>query len=138
MNIKIGDYLITSDERQFIVKAKRVVEESKLTKAENIGKEYYQAIAYCTNFNSALKFIPQQVLRSEHDILVIKEKLNKIDEDIKAFRNSINLENILVPKEEYEELVEDSKKLSCLEGAGVDNWEGYSEAMEYMEEQNNE
>ena len=135
MNIKIGDYQITSDERQFIVNAKRVVKESKLTKGENIGKEYYQPIAYCTSFDSALKFIPQQVLRSNDGMLVIKHKLKQISEDIKALGNSINLENILVPKEEYEELIEDSKKLNCLEVAGVDNWEGYSEAMEDMEEE---
>lgn len=84
MKINIGDYLIETDERQFIVKAKKIVEESRLTKEENIGKEYWQAIAYCTTLDSALKFIPQQVLRSNEDILVIKEKLKQIDEDIKA------------------------------------------------------
>ena len=78
MKINIGDYLIETDERQFIVKAKKTVEESRFTKEENIGKEYYQPIAYCTSLNSALKFIPQQVLRSNDDILVIKEKLEQM------------------------------------------------------------
>ena len=91
MKINIGDYLIETDERQFIVKAKKVVEESRFTKEENIGKEYYQPIAYCTSFNSALRFVPQQVLRSNDDITVIKEKLKQIDEDIKAIGNSIDL-----------------------------------------------
>ena len=32
MKIKLGDYFIETDERQFIVKRKKVVEESRLTK----------------------------------------------------------------------------------------------------------
>jgi len=34
---------------------------------------------------------------------------------------------------EYEQLKRDSKKLRHLEGAGVDNWDGYDFAMESME-----
>ncbi len=41
MKIKLGDYLIESDERQYIVKVKKIVEESRLTKKENIGNEYW-------------------------------------------------------------------------------------------------
>ena len=41
MKIKVGDYLIESDERQYIVKVKKIVEESRLTKKENIGNEYW-------------------------------------------------------------------------------------------------
>ncbi|PEZ47055.1 hypothetical protein CN367_11860 [Priestia megaterium] len=39
-------------------------------------------------------------------------------------------------REKIESMEEDVEKLSCLEGAGVDNWEGYSYAMEMMEEEN--
>lgn len=84
MKLKIGDYLIETDERQFIVKSKKIVEDSKLTKEENIGKEYWQPVAYCITLDSALKFIPQQVIRSNHDMLVIIEKLEQIDKDIKG------------------------------------------------------
>lgn len=138
MKINIGDYLIETDERQFTVKAKKVVEESRLTKEENIGKEYWQPVAYCTTFDSALKFVPQQVLRGNNEIVVIKEKLMQIQADIKALGNSINIENILVPKAEYEELIEDSKMLGALRGAGVDNWDGYSYAIEMMGDEDNE
>lgn len=138
MKINIGDYLIETDERQFIVKAKKVVEESRLTKEENIGKEYWQPVAYCTSFDSALKFIPQQVLRGNNEIVVIKEKLMQIQADIKSLGNSINIENILVPKAEYEVLIEGSNMLSALRCAGVDNWEGYSHAIEMMEDEDNE
>lgn len=104
MKINIGDYLIETDERQFIVKAKKVVEESRLTKEENIGKEYYQPIAYCTTFNSALKFVPQQVLRSNDDITIIMDKLKQIEVDIKALPQPIKIE---VEKIVYKDKKED-------------------------------
>ena len=44
-------------------------------------------------------------------------------------------ETITISKKEYESLLQDSKKLSALEGAGVDNWQGYDEAMELIREE---
>ncbi|MDT8900636.1 hypothetical protein [Anaeroselena agilis] len=37
-------------------------------------------------------------------------------------------EVVIVPKAEYDRLQERDKFLSCLEAAGVDNWEGYEDA----------
>lgn len=48
------------------------------------------------------------------------------------------LETVTIPKKEYDELVRDSVFLGCLEGAGVDNWDGYSEAYRLMEEENDD
>lgn len=39
------------------------------------------------------------------------------------------MDTVTIPKEEYESLLEASLKLSCLENAGVDNWEWYGEAL---------
>lgn len=36
---------------------------------------------------------------------------------------------VTITKEEYESLIEDSLMLLALENAGVDNWNGYSDAM---------
>lgn len=88
MKITIGEYLIETDERQYIVKVKGTVAEGNFTKEENIGKEYWKAIAYCTTFVDALKFIPQQVIRSNDDIELIKQKLDRIDRDIKLIGGS--------------------------------------------------
>jgi hypothetical protein len=33
----------------------------------------------------------------------------------------------------YNQLIKDQKKLRALEQAGVDNWEGYSDAMEILQ-----
>lgn len=35
----------------------------------------------------------------------------------------------MISRKEYKALLEDSCKLSCLQATGVDNWEGYDEAM---------
>ena len=39
-------------------------------------------------------------------------------------------ELIEITKKEYEQLLRDQRLLDCLEGAGVDNWDGYEDAME--------
>lgn len=51
---------------------------------------------------------------------------------IKLLNNMANTEEetVTISKKEYESLKDDSFKLECLEGGGVDNWEGYDFAME--------
>ena len=39
-------------------------------------------------------------------------------------------ETVTISKKEYERLLKDSAKLQALENGGVDNWQGYSYAME--------
>lgn len=36
--------------------------------------------------------------------------------------------SVTIPLNEYLQLIDDREKLYALEGAGVDNWEGYDEA----------
>jgi len=45
-----------------------------------------------------------------------------------------NKEMVVITKEEYESLLEDSNFLSALRAAGVDNWSGYGEAFNILEE----
>ncbi|MGG1339073.1 hypothetical protein ABE244_00500 [Bacillus toyonensis] len=40
---------------------------------------------------------------------------------------------VTISRAEYLELLEDSEFLSCLQAAGVDNWDGYGYAWEMME-----
>lgn len=47
-----------------------------------------------------------------------------------------SLNQVLVDRDIYRQLVEDQQTLNALLAYGVDNWEGYSEAMEYLEEVN--
>jgi hypothetical protein len=41
---------------------------------------------------------------------------------------------ITITQKEYLKLKEDSTLLNALQGAGVDNWDGYDSAIEAMEE----
>jgi hypothetical protein len=43
------------------------------------------------------------------------------------------MSEVTITREEYDALLQDSKFLQALEAAGVDNWEGYSFAMEDVE-----
>jgi hypothetical protein len=51
----------------------------------------------------------------------------------------MSAETITITVAEYEELLDAQLKLTHLEGAGVDNWDGYDYAMEaYWEEKGEE
>lgn len=43
-------------------------------------------------------------------------------------------EQVTISKAEYRQLLKAQARLDCLEAAGVDNWGGYCEAMEYYED----
>lgn len=43
--------------------------------------------------------------------------------------------SVTISRKEYDSLLEDSAWLSCLEGAGVDNWDGWDYARELYQEQ---
>ena len=45
---------------------------------------------------------------------------------------------VSISLEEYSKLLDRDQKLCALEAAGVDNWEGYEEAMNILEEWNSE
>lgn len=47
-----------------------------------------------------------------------------------------NKETVTITKEEYERLLEEVAFLECLRACGVDNWQGYDDAVEMMEEFN--
>lgn len=44
------------------------------------------------------------------------------------------METVTIPKAEYEKLLEDQFWLERLENTGVDNWEGYDEAINIFKE----
>jgi hypothetical protein len=42
---------------------------------------------------------------------------------------------VRISKEKYEQLLNDQALLECLQACGVDNWDGYGDAMEMFEEE---
>ena len=75
MKIKLDDYFIESDERQYKVRTKAGVDKK--------GNDIFKTLAYCTTLYGALKFIPEQVIRNNEDINIIKDKLTQIEQEIK-------------------------------------------------------
>ena len=78
MKVKIGDYFIESDERQYKVKI--------YIGTDKDGKDTYKTLAYCTSIHSALKFVTQSVLKSNEDISIILKKMEQIHADIKEYK----------------------------------------------------
>lgn len=106
MKINIGDYQITSDNLQFIVSRKNIVKEGVFTKEENIGKETWKPIAYCGKFEEVLRFVPNDVLKTNDDIVIIKDKLDQIKADIKQIKE---YPVIVVKAEKEEKEIEDNE-----------------------------
>lgn len=77
MKIKIGDYLIESDSMQFVVKERRIAQEGK-----NKGEEYWTSPKYIVKFSDVLRYIPEQVLRTNDDIGEIRRQLDEIHDSI--------------------------------------------------------
>lgn len=49
-----------------------------------------------------------------------------------------DVDEVAITKKEYDELLDRSFKLSCLEAGGVDNWDGYEWSMENYWDQKEE
>lgn len=82
MKIDIGNYRITSDERQFIIQSVSYVTESKVTKEENIGKEKTKNLAYYVSFKNALKYLANKIILDNDDTKIILDKLNELERKI--------------------------------------------------------
>jgi hypothetical protein len=104
MKINIGDYIIETDSLQFTLKEKGIVQEGRMTKAENVGKEKETTLGYYTKFEQVLSAIPQEILKSNDDIVIIKDKLDQIKADIKQIKEYPVIE---VKSEKEEKEIED-------------------------------
>lgn len=60
------------------------------------------------------------------------------NEELELFKPILLPDNITISKKEYEDLIDDSLKLSALEGMGVDNWCGWDDAMSYYNDMKKE
>jgi hypothetical protein len=83
-----------------------------------ISKEEYDSLLALKNMKETVT-----ISKEEYDSLL-------------ALKNT--KETATISKEEYESLLEDSDMLLALQGAGVDNWGGYDEAMQLFNEMKEE
>ena len=91
VKIKVGNYLIETDNKQFIVKSetvKKALEGQKELNEEMEVKDNFKPIAYCTSLESALKHIADQVLLDNDSVMDIIAQLKLIYIQIKELRKA--------------------------------------------------
>lgn len=91
MKLDLGDYKIESDEKQFIVQAKSIIREGRLTKEENVGKEIFKIVAYLPTLPKCLKFIANKVVLDNDDINTIKDKLDSLHKEISKLNQALEV-----------------------------------------------
>lgn len=91
MRVDLGKYIIQTDEVQFVVKEKKVVQPGKLTKEENIGKEVEKDIAYCSSFANALKFLSKRAFIDNDDIRDVVNEMKLLESKIEGIERLFNL-----------------------------------------------
>ncbi|WP_392486758.1 hypothetical protein ACER0A_002085 [Haloimpatiens sp. FM7315] len=85
MKLIFDDYQIVTDDKQFIIQKKKVVQAGRFTKTENIGKGYWEDIGYFGKLNFALKSLGKSILLSNDELKVIMKKLNELESKIDEF-----------------------------------------------------
>lgn len=85
MILQFDNYKIKTDERQFIVQRKKIIQDSKFTKTENVGKEVWEDYRYYSSLETALKFLGKSVLLQNDDVVVIKAKIDELQGKIEEF-----------------------------------------------------
>lgn len=78
-----------------------------------------------------------------HDEKIAKEKAVKVADitpQIVADRivTALDIERVTISKDEYDGLIKDAHFLDCLRAVGVDNWEGWGDAMAMFNDENME
>jgi hypothetical protein len=92
MKLDLGNFKIVTDERQFIVQEKKTIQEGRFTNPENIGKEYYESIAYFSSLDLALKYLGKRIVLDNDDLQVIKEKLSDLQGKIQEFTRLLEVD----------------------------------------------
>lgn len=98
----------------------------KFNEEEAIGKArgYLAALSQTTDGYELISAIE---VFNESVVAKLNEKDSTIDDN-----------QIVLSMDDYNELVDDQNFLQCLQGAGVDNWDGYSYAQEMFDEMKKE
>ena len=113
---------------------------------DNVKEKAEEIIAYikCGRVNKPTALLFIDALIEEGEALTILD--SEFSENPEAFWPEVKIlveeftpeETINISLKEYEDLIDDSLKLSALEGVGVDNWCGWDDAMEAYNEMKKE
>lgn len=86
MRLDLGKYVIQTDEIQFVVKEKRIVQAGRLTKEENIGKPIEKDLAYCSSLENAYLFLSKRAFIDNDDIKDAISAVNSLRVEIKEIK----------------------------------------------------
>lgn len=92
MRLDLGKYVIETDEVQFLVKEKRIVQPGKRTKKENVGKPVEKDLAYCSSFENALKFLSKRAFIDNEDIRDVVKETKVLQSKIEGLTQLFELE----------------------------------------------
>lgn len=92
MKLDLGRYMIVTDDSQFIVKEKRVIQEGRMTKAENVGKETVKDMGYFSSLDFALKFLCKRACIDNDDIKDVVKEIKVLESKIEGFTRTLHLE----------------------------------------------
>lgn len=95
MKVELENYQIITDDVQFIVQKKRIIQAGKMTLPENIGKEVWEDMAYCRTLNYALKVIGTQIVLDNDDFKDILQKLNKLEKKIDGMIELLEISEVV-------------------------------------------
>ena len=92
MELIIGDYLITSDSRQLILKSKEAtINETTDKKTGEVKKtEVRKVYGYFSDLPMLLKNIGRQILYDNDDLETIINKLEEVNQSIKDLNNTFS------------------------------------------------
>lgn len=91
LDLMKGKYRIETDDNQFIVQERRIVQKAIEGKTDNIGKPYYKDIAYCGNFESSLNHITNRAFMNNDDIQDVIKEIKTLQKEIKNLSSLLNL-----------------------------------------------
>lgn len=92
MKLDLGKYQIVTDDCQFVVQEKKIIQEGKFTKAENVGKEVVKDLAYCSSLEYALKFLCKKACIDNNDINDVVKEIKNLEDKIEGFAKALHLE----------------------------------------------
>jgi hypothetical protein len=77
----------------------------------------------------------EMIIQSENRTSLSQDQQELIKDllEIEEPRDTGATDTVTIPREEYDRLVRDSELLEALKFAGVDNWDGYSDAVSMLE-----
>lgn len=90
MKVEIGDYLITTDSRCFVLREKTpTIITDKTTKEQ---AEIHVALGYFTHFDSLVKRLGERIMLDNEDMKVIQDKLDRLNKTVKELNfNKVKL-----------------------------------------------